>query len=122
MISGSFGNAGELFFPLDLISIDAESIIVDGLLDTGFTTGWLAVNIQDAESLGWLVMEFSRSMQTVRGEEFFDLYEGKVVIDGREFIIPVHASEGIPEVLLGLQWLRRKRLVVDFPTGELTLG
>ena len=53
MIQSSFGNRGELFFEIDLIAADSSLITVNALLDTGFTD-WLAMNIQDVESLGWL--------------------------------------------------------------------
>lgn len=45
MISGKFGEIGELFFEIDLIAANGEVFSVDALLDTGFTTGWLAINI-----------------------------------------------------------------------------
>lgn len=61
-------------------------------------------------------------MQTARGEELFDIYAAKVVLDTQEFNIPVLAGIGIPEVLLGLQWLEDRRLVVDRKAGLLTLG
>ena len=77
---------------------------------------------QDAESLGWPVIERRRSMKTARGEAFFDIYAGTVLLDGQEFTIPVHAGAGIPEVLLGLQWLETRRLVVDRLQKLLTLG
>jgi predicted aspartyl protease len=32
------------------------------LLDTGFTTGWLAVDTQDAEGLEWSLIESNRTM------------------------------------------------------------
>ncbi|MCV3214066.1 hypothetical protein OGM63_11180 [Plectonema radiosum NIES-515] len=40
----------------------------------------------------------------------------------REFDIPVHVGKDLTEVLLGRQWLTTRRLVVDMPSGELTLG
>ena len=122
MISGRFGNIGELFFEIALIAADGERIPVQTLLDTGFTTGWLAIDTQDAESLGWSVIDLDLTMQTARGEQFFDIYEGRVLVDSQEFIVPVHAGAGIPEVLLGLQWLETRRLFVDRPQGVLTLG
>lgn len=122
MISGRFGSIGELFFDIQLVANDGDNIPVETLLDTGFTTGWLAVDTQDAESLGWTVIDLDLTMQTARGEQFFDLYEGRILLDGQEFVIPVHAGVGIPEVLLGLQWLEVRRLVVDRPQGILTLG
>lgn len=48
MILGRFGDIGELFFEVQLIAADGENISVETLLDTGFTTGWLAIDTQDA--------------------------------------------------------------------------
>lgn len=63
-----------------------------------------------------------RNMQLAKGEAKFDIYARKVRIDGQEFNIPVYAGDGVSELLLGRQWLRNRRLVVDFPAGVLTLG
>ena len=52
-MKGYFGENGELFFEVDLIAINLERVSVEVLLDTGFTTGWLGINLQDAEALGW---------------------------------------------------------------------
>lgn len=122
MISGSFGEIGELFFEIDLIAADGESFTIEALLDTGFTTGWLALDTQDAQSLGWSKIESEREMQTARGKEFFDIYEGRVVLDEQEYIIPVLAGAGIPESLLGLQWLKMLPLTVNYAAGVLNLG
>ncbi|MBD2498474.1 aspartyl protease [Nostoc sp. FACHB-280] len=122
MISGRFGEIGELIFEIELIAIDGEEYSIDLLLDTGFTTGWLVIDIQDIASLGWNLIEQNRTMQMVRGEAIFDIYEGKVKLDGQEYIIPVLAGDGIPEPLLGLQWLKILPLSVNFPNGILMLG
>ena len=122
MIAGKFGDIGELFFEIDLITADGEVFPVDALLDTGFTTGWLAINTQDLDALGWSVVERARTMKTARGEVPFAMCEGKVILDGVEFTIPVHIGPDIPETLMGLQWLTTKRLVVDLPLFVLTLG
>ncbi|HAG79821.1 MAG TPA: aspartyl protease [Cyanobacteria bacterium UBA12227] len=122
MIDGKFGEIGELFFEIDLIAADGERFPVEVLLDTGFTTGLLALDTQDTESLGWSLIERNRTMQMARGEEYFDVYEGRVVVDGQEYIIPVLAASGIPESILGLQWLKILPLAVNFTTGVLTLG
>ncbi len=53
MICGIFGDEGELIFKLELIAKNGEIIPVDAILDTGFTTGYLAIPIQDIEALGW---------------------------------------------------------------------
>ncbi|WP_335337763.1 hypothetical protein [Nostoc piscinale] len=71
MISGKFGEIGELIFEIELIAVDGEEYSIDLLLDTGFTTGWLAIDIQDAASLGWNLIEQNRTMQMARGEAFF---------------------------------------------------
>jgi predicted aspartyl protease len=122
MISGKFGEIGELIFEIDLIAADEEKYPIDVLLDTGFITGYLALDSQDIRSLGWLMIEGERAMQMARGEEFFDVYEGRVVLNEREYIIPVIAGAGIPEPLLGLQWLKMLPLTVNFTAGVLTLG
>jgi predicted aspartyl protease len=43
-------------------------------------------------------------------------------LDGKEYEIPVHVGDNITEVLLGSEWLKFLRLVVDFPEDILTLG
>jgi predicted aspartyl protease len=121
MIQGRFGEIGELFFDIDLIAKNEEILPVEALLDTGFTTGWLALDLQDAEALGWSLIERRRAMQTAQGETFFAVYEGRVIMGEQEYIVPVHARAGVTEILLGLQWLRMQRLVVDFPQGVLNL-
>ncbi|OCR02127.1 aspartyl protease [Oscillatoriales cyanobacterium USR001] len=122
MISGEFGPNGELLFEIALIATNGDIFSVEVLLDTGFTTGWLAINSQDLEILDWSLVQPGKLMQTARGEESFDIYAGKILIDGQEFDLPVVAGTELPDNLLGLQWLTTKRLVVDFSAGVLTLG
>ncbi|BCL35604.1 aspartyl protease [Nostoc sp. MS1] len=122
MISGEFGELGELIFEIEIISSDEDRYPIEVLLDTGFTSGWLALDVQDAESIGWRLIERDKIMQMARGEAFFDIYEGKVRLDGQEYIVPVLAGEGISEPLLGLQWLKILPLSVNFSAGILTLG
>ncbi|HCQ20996.1 aspartyl protease [Dolichospermum sp. UHCC 0684] len=122
MILGNFGEVGELMFEIEIISADEDNYPIEVLLDTGFTNGWLALDIQDAEILGWPLIERNSTMRMARGEAFFDIYEGKVKLDGQEYIIPVLAAEGISEPLLGLQWLKILPLSVNFSSGILTLG
>jgi len=122
MILGNFGEIGELMFEIEIISADGDNYGIEVLLDTGFTNGWLALDIQDAEILGWNLIERNSTMRMARGEAFFDIYEGKIKLDGQEYIIPVLAAEGISEPLLGLQWLKLLPLSVNFSKGALTLG
>ncbi|MDY7007311.1 MAG: aspartyl protease [Cyanobacteriota bacterium] len=119
MIQGYFGNKGELFFEIELIAADDSIIIVDALLDTGFT-GWLAVDTQDVESLGWYFQE-QEERRTALGVATFNLYQGAVCFDGEKMNIPVVVGDGIPEILIGLPWLEDRRLVVDKKAGILTL-
>jgi predicted aspartyl protease len=104
MIQGFFGDNGELFFEIELTAADGSVVTVDALLDTGFTD-WLAMDNQEVDSLGWLLID-KQKMQTARGE----------------FNIPVLGGEEISEVLLCLRWLENRRLVVDKKVGLLTLG
>ncbi len=120
MISGFFGDEDSLFFEIELIASDGLKLPVDALFDTGFS-GWLAINNQDLDGFGWTYIK-QQPMFTARGEAEFELYLGKVIFDSQEYNIPVHVGEGLTEVLLGRQWLKNKRLVVDIPSNILTLG
>jgi len=44
-----------------------------------------------------------------------------VILDGKEFIIPVHVGDELPEILIGSQWLEMMELVVNKYRGILTL-
>ena len=120
MINGEFGDNYELWFEIDLIAADGAILPIDALLDTGFSY-WLAINIQDLQDLDWLYLR-ERRMRLAQGEAKFELYAGKVRIDGQEFDIPVHVGTEVPEILIGRQWLKTRRLVVDIPSGVLTMG
>jgi predicted aspartyl protease len=120
MISGKFGDEDELFFEIELIAADGLELSVEALFDTGFSW-WLAINNQDLQALDWIYLE-QQTLQTAQGDAEFEIYLGKMRINGQQFEIPVHVGQGVPEVLLGRQWLKNKRLVVDISSGILTLG
>ncbi len=121
MISGWFGDNGQLFFEIELIASNGEIFPVEVMLDTGFTTGFLAINSQDLDGLDWSLIVREIEMETARGDALFDIYEGRIIIDGQELIVPVHVGEDLPEILIGSQWLDRMQLVVNKPIGILTL-
>jgi predicted aspartyl protease len=121
MISGWFGDNGQLFFEIELIASNGEIFSVEMMLDTGFTTGFIAINSQDLDGLDWSLIVREIEMQTARGDALFDIYEGRMIIDGEELIVPVHVGEDLPEILIGSQWLDRMQLVVNKPRGILTL-
>ena len=83
MILGRFGENGQIYLEIDLISNNGLSLPVEAMLDTGFTE-FLAINKQDVESLGWSFLSQDK-LRTAQGEATFDIYLGKVVIDGQEF-------------------------------------
>lgn len=118
---GSFGDNGELWFEIQLVAANSEVFSVEALFDTGFTDGWLAINTQDLEALEWLLILGQVEMRTARGEGEFNLYEGKVIFNNTEFIIPVHVGEDIPDTLMGSAWLDIMQLMVNKPKGILTL-
>ncbi|MEQ9551122.1 aspartyl protease [Coleofasciculus sp. G2-EDA-02] len=121
MIAGQFSDNGELVFEIELIAANGEGFTVEAVLDTGFTTGWLAINSQDIDVLDWSIITYEIEMQTARGHEFFDLYEGKVTIDSQEFTVPVHVGDELPDVLMGCQWLELFELIVNKKKEILTL-
>jgi predicted aspartyl protease len=121
MIIGEFNERGELVFEIGLVSADGESILVNAILDTGFT-GWLALNTQEADSLDWLVREEREILSTAAGETPFYTYSAKAILDGEEFEITALAGDQIENILLGVLCLQTKRLVVGFPARVLTLG
>ncbi len=120
MIEGQFDEEGKLLFEINLVTIDGETIPVEVVLDTGFTE-WIVMNTQDIDSVGWNKID-NKIMQTAQGETQMDIYAGTVQIDGEMFNVPILGGDAIPEILMGLQWLKTRRLVVDFPAGVLTLG
>ncbi len=121
MIDGRFGDNKELFFEIQLVSADDEDFCVEALLDTGFTDGWLAIDSQDLEALGWSSRIVEIEMQTARGLAKFDIYSGKIIIDGMEVSIPVHVGENLPDTIIGSYWLDIMRLIADKPDGILTI-
>jgi predicted aspartyl protease len=120
MIYGTFGDEDALLFEIELIAANGLELPVGGTFDTGFSY-YLAINDQDLDALEWTYFD-QQVMYTARGDVSFDIYLGKVKIDGQEFEIPVHVGQDLQEVLLGRQWLKTRKLVVDMPSGILTLG
>ncbi len=120
MIHGTFGERGELFFEINLITAAQLNLPVDVLLDTGFTE-FMAINKQDLDGLDWTYVN-TETLQTAQGESLFERYAGKVLINGQEYEIPVFAGDEITEILLGSQWLKILPLVVNYQAGLLSLG
>ncbi|MDB9368235.1 aspartyl protease [Nodularia spumigena CS-586/05] len=89
---GNFGDEDELLFEIELITADGLEIPVEALFDTGFSW-WLAINNQDVEALDWIYVE-QQTMLTAQGDAEFDIYLGKVRIDGKNFDNPVHVLKG----------------------------
>ena len=119
---GFFGDNGELWFDIQLVAANGEVFSVEALLDTGFTGGWLAVNSQDLAALEWSRIAAQIEMRMARGEGHFNLYSGRVIIDGTELSVPVHAGDDIPDTLIGSTWLNLMQLIVNKPKGILTLS
>jgi predicted aspartyl protease len=120
-MNGRFGDNKELFFEIQLVAANNEVFSVEALLDTGFTDGWLAIETQDLDALDWSSITLQVEMGTARGSARFDIYEGKVIIDGVEVVVPVHVGDNLPETIIGSSWLDIMRLVADKQSGILTL-
>ena len=69
----------------------------------------------------WQLIASQIAMQTARGIDYFDLYQGQVIIDGKEFNIPVHVGDEIPEILMGMQWLEIMKIVINKRQNIFTL-
>jgi len=121
MMYGRVGDNKELFFEIQLVAANDEEFLVEALFDTGFTDGWLAINAQDLDALGWCLMALQVEMTTAQGSAEFDIYSGKVIIDGMEIMVPIHVGDNLPETIIGSFWLGIMRLVADNPNGVLTL-
>ena len=119
MIRGTFGDNCEIFFPIALITREGENLSVDAMLDTEFTE-FLAINKQDVEGLNWAYFD-QKEMLTARGLANFDIYLGKVLINEREFEVPVFAGDDIQEILIGSQWLKEFDLMARYRQEELKL-
>ena len=122
MIEGSFGDNGELFFEIQLVALSGEDFSVEALFDTGFTDGFLAINSQDLDALQWSLLTAQVEVMTARGNAFFNIYEGKVIIDGAEIVVPVHVGDDIPDTIMGSLWLDVMELVANKSKGILTLS
>lgn len=119
MSQGWFGERGELFFEVELVTADELYLPVEVMLDTGFT-GYLAINEQDIESLGWTFIR-KDEMQTAQGMSLFDLYRGQVRFNGQKFEIPVFTGDDLPEILWGCEWLKIFDLIAKYREGLLVL-
>jgi len=119
MIRGNINSQGELFFEMGLIASDKSVMFTPAILDTGFTD-WIAMNIQDVESLGWAFIK-TQKKYTANGIIEFNLYAGTIFFDEQEFAIEVIGANELTHVLMGLQWLKHRRLIVDRKMDWLTL-
>ncbi|MGK7944710.1 MAG: aspartyl protease [Microcystaceae cyanobacterium] len=120
MIQGKFGQVDELYFEIELAATDGTLLAVDALFDTGFSE-WLAMDQQDVAILNWTVIG-EEVLRMAKGEALFEIYAGQVRFNNQDVAIPVYVGQGIPEILIGRQWLRTNKLVVDLPSAILTLG
>jgi len=120
MMLGSFGSRGELFFEIELITNNRLNLPVEAMLDTGFT-GFLAINKQDIDALDWQFIR-EQELRTAQGENIFEIYIGRILLDSQEYEITVFAGDELTEILLGSEWLKILPLVVNYQDGILTLG
>lgn len=89
------------------------------MLDTGFTE-YLAMNKQDVQSLDQPFLRQNK-LRTAQGETEFDVYNGRVIIDGQEFEVPVFAGDEIQEILLDSRYLKLFILVANYAENRVSL-
>ncbi|MDB9306625.1 aspartyl protease [Nodularia spumigena CS-591/12] len=119
MIEGRFGENGQIYFEIDLIGGDNFSFPVETMLDTGFTE-YLSMNKQDVQSLDWTFL-CQDKLRTAQGETEFDVYNGRVIIDGQDFEFPVFAGDEIQEILLVSRWLKLFILFANYAENTVKL-
>lgn len=119
MIEGIFSEKCELYFEVELVTGDGLNISVDALMDTGFTE-FLAINSYDIESLKWRYFG-TEDLVTAQGIISFNIYVGKIIVDGQEYEVPVYCGKKIKDVLLGTQWFQRFDLIAKYRQKELFL-
>jgi len=120
MIQGRFGENGQIYFEIDLITRDGLVFSTEAMLDTGFTE-YIAISQQDLESLDWTFLR-QEELRTAQGEASFDIYLGKVAIANQEFEVSVFAGDEIREILIGSQWLKIFTLIANYREDRVTLS
>jgi clan AA aspartic protease len=101
MMFGAVSNACEAMIKVAVGRIDSPKIIVDAVIDTGFTSFLsLPLSIITELDLAW----HYRDVGTLGdgSEIVFELYKASVIWDGQNKLIDVVASEADPLVGMGL--------------------
>ncbi len=114
MIRGQITERG-IYFEIELVTSDGEEIPVDVLFDSGFTSGILAIHVQDIDAFGWESLEQELEIPTAGGLSQFTAYRGDVIIDGQRLTLPILAGD-LPEedrVLLGYRIKALFNLILD---------
>jgi clan AA aspartic protease len=114
VIVGEVKPSREALIRLALAGPAGRRVELDAIIDTGFTD-FLTVPRQVIEELGLRFRE-SMAYELANGDlDMFDLYEGKVLWDGRWREVIVSLAEGGPLVGMGL--MEGCRLSVDVTDG-----
>ena len=85
-----------------------------------FLVSWQLTN-KIIDALGWIYVA-QQTMRTAQGDSRFDIFLGKVGIDGSEVDVSVHVGQSLSEVLLSRQWLKTRLLIVEMQSSVLALG
>jgi predicted aspartyl protease len=118
MLRGAIDAVGQIRVPTELIVTDGQLLTHEALLDTGFT-GSIGISGQLASILGWQPHGYVEA-SLASGSAALPVFIGEVVFDGRSQVVRAIVITS-DDVIVGLALLRGKRLVADFPTGEVTL-
>lgn len=114
MITGVVTAAREAVLPVHVQGPGGQTLVVDAVLDTGFT-GYLTLPMAVIAALGLPFAGTSRATLSDGSEVGLDVFEATVLWDGRPRVITVLAAEG--GVLVGMAMLMGFRLTLEGSIG-----
>ncbi len=111
MIVGSVDERRNLLIPLTVKGFNSEELVVQAILDTGFSD-WLSLTNKQIEALGLLPSGVAESELADGSIVPVTLYTAIVVWEGIERLIEVVGGDVDP--LMGVKLLDGYRLTADF--------
>ena len=119
MIKGTVTDYLEPLVPLVLVETNGKTHDVEAIVDTGFD-GALSLPSSVIATLGWSWRTRGRALLADGSESVFDIYEGKVLWDGKPRRILVDEADTTP--LIGMSLLSGYKLEMEIQkAGKITI-
>ncbi len=114
MILGAVNASIEAILRLTVLGTNAKQKEVDGVIDTGFSSDLtLPTEVIESLELEWLCREVG--VMANGREEFFDVFAGTILWDGKPCEVEISAAETMP--LVGMNLLLGHSLKSDVVGG-----